>query len=194
MIKNLNVFVDEDSSSHLSNGYCFKNIFDRTEANYNKYKLGMVEDFSDYDCQDMQVLETLERLGFPLNEIGTYFYKNMILKVIYFINQNSTSKAQLLEQMNNPFSQFYIDVARNDLDVGIKTFHSHIEDAFTKVKFSKADTSLLFELSHNSSKNINYGEYAFIIGEYLTTKKNCDKQQSVKQIKMVPTNIMQVSN
>ena len=96
--------------------------------------------------------------------------------------------------MNNPFSQFYIDVARNDLDVGIKTFHSHIEDAFTKVNLSKADPSLLFELCHNSSNNINYGEYAFIICQYLTTKKVSDKQQVVKQIKMVPTNIMQVSN
>ena len=80
---------------------------------------------------------------------------------------NSIDRTQLLDELRSPFSQFYFDIARNELDVGVKTFHSYIEHALESVQYENADAALLFEIYSNFSKETDYGEHALIIAEHI---------------------------
>lgn len=199
MIKNLSVFANErERVQFASIGYYLKDSFSNSFDCYKKYKLNLLDVCSEDTLQDMEVLSFLERLGFSVEETGTILYKNMIIKAMHHLNGTddfgkNISREQLLQQMKNPFSQFYVDVARSDLDIGIKTFHANVQQSIENIRFSRSDTALLFDVYSNFSKNTNYGEAAFIIAEYITnTKSNQDKV--VKQITMLPINNMQISN
>jgi hypothetical protein len=97
------------------------------------------------------------------------------------------SREELLQELQSPFSQFYFDVARNDLDIGLKTFHSYIEHALESVDYGKADTTLLLDIYSNFSKETDYGEHALMIAEYV---RNAKKKESGYQYTLVsPINI-----
>ena len=201
MIQNLNVFADD--SEHVqffSNGYYLKESFEPIVNTYKKYKLNLLDNGCYHDkIQDMQTLQFLEKLGFSTEEAGTILYKNMIVKALHHLNGTddfgkSISREQLLEQMKKPFSQFYIEVARNDLDLGIKTFHAHVQQSIQNVRFSNSDTALLFDVYSNFSKSTDYGEAALIMAEYITNSKENQDKAVIKQITMLPVNNMKVSN
>ena len=198
MIKNLNVFSDDkERSQYFTGRYYLKEEFSENIEFYQKNKLNLLGDVSESVLQEMQILEILEKLGFPLDSNGTHLYKNMILKAIHHLHgfddfNNPISKNELLAQMKNPFSQFYTDVARNDLDIGLKTFHANVELAIEDIRYSRADTVLLFDIYSNFSKNTDYGEAALIIGEYITNKATKENKGVIKQITMIPANNIQV--
>lgn len=200
MIKNLTVFAnDKERMQFASIGYYLKDSFINNFNCYKKYKSNLLDGFSEDTLQDMEVLEFLERLGFSIEESGTILYKNMIIKAMHHLNGTddfgkSISRDQLLQQMKNPFSQFYVEVARSDLDIGIKTFHANVQQAVENVRLSNSDTALLFDVYSNFSKNTNYGEAALIIAEYMTGIKQNQEKPVIKQITMLPINNIKVSN
>jgi len=95
----------------------------------------------------------------------------MISKVIKYLSTCETIKdiSELVSQLRNHFSQFYIEVARIELDMGLKTFHNYVENALGEVNYSKADPILLEQILSNNSTDIDYGDLAFIIGTYIKT-------------------------
>lgn len=200
MIKNLSVFAnDNERMQFASIGYYLKDSFNNSFDCYKKYKLNLLDECSEDTLQDMEVLNFLERLGFSIEEAGTILYKNMIIKAMHYLNGTddfgkSISRDQLLQQMKNPFSQFYVGVARSELDIGIKTFHANVQQSIENMRLSNSDTALLFDVYSNFSKNTDYGEAALILAEYITnTKKNQDRPV-IKQVTMLPINNIKVSN
>lgn len=200
MIKNLNVFAnDKERMQFASIGYYLKDSFNNSFNCYKKYKLNLLDNCSEDTIQDMEVLGFLERLGFSIEEAGTILFKNMIIKAMHHLNGTddfgkSISREQLLQQMKNPFSQFYVEVARSDLDIGIKTFHANVQQSIENVYLSNSDTALLFDVYSNFSKSTNYGEVALIIAEYISNTKNNQDKAVIKQFTMLPINNMQISN
>ena len=178
--------------NHLYAGFYLDEELESVKKEYTNYKAGNLDDFSEERLYDMEVLSILEKLGFPMDKFGTYLYKNMILKVIHHLGGTDSfgqqiSRNELLCQLKSPFSQFYFDVSRNDLDMGIKTFHSYIENMLEDVNYENADATLLFEIYSNFSEEADYGEHAFIIGEHIVNKSNKDVNiQYVKQANAVP--------
>lgn len=173
----------------------FDEELDIAKREYMNYKLGNLENFSEERLHDMEILSILDGLGFPMDNIGTYLYKNMIVKVVHHLGGTDSfgqaiSQDKLLQQLKSPFSQFYFDVARNDLDMGIKTFHSYIEGMLENVNYENAEPTLLFEVYSNFSEETDYGEHAFIIGKYVsTTSKKEVGNQYIKQVPMVNVNV-----
>ena len=135
--------------------------------------------------KDFVVLYLLEKLGYPMNMIGTYLYKNMIISVSEYISDISperdiTNYNSLILQLRNHYSQFYFDIARNDLDMGIKTFHGFVSEAISKIDYSKANPVLFKRIFGNSSGDIGYDDQAFILGAYVSGLLNNLKSEKVK--------------
>lgn len=128
----------------------------------------------------MDILETLENLGYPMNENGTYLYKDMIVHVIDELKKGKEEQ-KLLEEMLQKYSQFYVDVARNELDIGIKSFHREIEKAHLKWNSSNADTKVLEEILPMELQNSGYIKRAYIIGNYIYQKEK-EKQQGTEKV------------
>ena len=147
---------------------------------YMEYKKNKL----DYKNNDMEVLVLLENLGYPTNEVGTYLYKYMILKISEYletgltIRQEPITKEQLKLEIKNFFSQFYLDIARNELDMGIKTFHNYISVAVSKINYENLNISLFYEIFGNNIQDIDYAEQAFIIATYIIENKQKNKKTS----------------
>ena len=147
---------------------------------YMEYKKNKL----DYKNNDMEVLVLLENLGYPTNEVGTYLYKYMILKISEYletgltIRQEPITKEQLKLEIKNFFSQFYLDIARNELDMGIKTFHNYISVAVSKINYENLNISLFYEIFGNNIQDIDYAEQAFIIATYIIENNQKNKKNS----------------
>ena len=144
----------------------------------DNYKKNQIESFSEKRIQEMEVLILLEKLGYSMEEIGTYLYKNMIIKIADSLNNKLTKKEfdDLLDQITNHYSQFYLDLARNDLDMGIKTFHSIIEKAILKIDYEKADKELFYNI-FGDNVSLEYDEKAFVLGAYVSLNLKQEKQK-----------------
>ena len=162
---------------------------------YEKYKSGSLDELSEDRLVQMEVLDVLEKLSFPMDKMGTYLYKDMIVKVMRYLNGvddlgHDISEQELLQELKSPFSQFYFDLARNEMDIGLKTFHSHIEHALESVDYGNADTTLLQEIYSNFSEETDYGEHALLIGKHIKKKKG---KKTEYQYTLLPASMRQVS-
>ncbi len=163
--------------------------YERDRKDYRTYCRGSLSEFSEERLQEIKVLDTLIKLGFPEDGIGTYYYKEMIFKAVQYLNNGvddlgiPISEDELLSQMQRPYSQFYLNIARYDLDVGIKTFHSHINSALKLVNYDSIDTTLLHDIYGNFQEETDYGKHALIIAKYVnSTLQGKDKKQYVKEM------------
>lgn len=165
------------------------------KRDYEKFKSGSLDELSEDRLEQMEVLAMLEKLSFPMDSMGTYLYKDMIVKVMRYLDGqddlgHALDEAELLQELKNPYSQFYFDLARNEMDIGLKTFHSHIEYALESVDYGNVDTTLLQDIYSNFSLEADYGEHALIIGKHLKKKKG---KKAEYQYALLPTPMRQVS-
>lgn len=186
-----NLSKSYNNKDQSCSGFVISLAYDE-KKDYANYKAGSLDDFSKDRLEHMEVLSILDKLSFPMDEAGTYFFKDMIVKASRYLDGvddfgRPISREELLQELQSPFSQFYFDVARNDLDIGLKTFHSYIEHALESVDYNKADTTLLLDIYSNFSKETDYGEHALMIAEYV---RNAKKKESGYQYTLVsPINI-----
>lgn len=162
---------------------------------YLEYKdglLGIID--SDLELK-FNILSLLEEMGFSINRLGTYFYRDIVFKLvkelkwldgdsyIFIVNQIRNNnmngddvviedvlrqhKEKLLKELVEPYSQFYFDIARNDNDIGTKTFHAYIQNSFEKLDREKEKYGLLIEFANNNGNKLNYGQLAFVIASYI---------------------------
>lgn len=82
---------------------------------------------------DIEVLTYLENMGCSTDVRGTYYFKDMIIsiieKLLRFSSLSGEEIQELMIELNNPYSQFYLDLARNKHDLGINTFNQYIRQA-----------------------------------------------------------------
>ena len=120
----------------------------------------------------------------------------MIIKVVNhlesIINKNNFEDEckKFVSQIETPFSQFYVDVSRNDLDIGVKSFHQHITKAVEKVNYSVADHNLLTNFDDSFFEKNDYKKQAFVIGVYVLEhlKQNEMSVTFVKRLPVVSVN------
>lgn len=118
---------------------------------------------------DLKILELLEKNGFSLDELGTFLYKDVIKKVLLTLQVSKNEQEELRQQLKNAYSQIYFDIARNDNDMGLKTFHNYIQVALAKINDEEASSTLIADLSRE--KPLNYGELAFEISKWFLDNK-----------------------
>ena len=60
-----------------------------------------------------------------------------------------------------------MDIARNDLDLGVKSFHQYVTNAVENVKYSKLSSDLAVNFSTSLTENNNYRKHSIVIGSYI---------------------------
>ncbi len=156
--------------------------FHDDKVQYSLYKTGEVID--ETKIEEMQILKILEELGYPMEELGTYLYKCVIKRAYDEIRENdlrhnSEGIENLMLSLNYKLSNLYHDVARNDLDMGVKSFHQYIDAALLDVDDEKANASLKKDIYGDKMPN-GYGTGALMIALYLEGRQDKLTEKKVK--------------
>lgn len=167
--------VKEKLSTILDNVDVTSYFVLQDRRDYQKYKEDKKIRFTPKRKRDMQILELLERLGFPMEKAGTYLYKELIAYVCNYLQDVDTRDdikncVFLIQELKDGHSNTYFDIARNDLDLGISSYHQIVGIAQDNVDYTKADPILLQEIYGRFSRSLDYGEQAFLLGAYVTGK------------------------
>ncbi len=154
-----------------------KTIAKDDKDKYDKYKKGAFVSDKKYDYKNMYILSLLEGLGFSMDELGTYLYKELILEVEEQLEKSSgessiDSYKKLYDQLNNINSNLYAWVYSDYLEMGKKTYMAYLNRAFEKVDLSKVDKNIQMSLFGNEEQSdyayetIQLGMQALIYDEY----------------------------
>ena len=157
---------------------------------YQKYLAGDIENFDEKTMLEMKTLELLLRLGYPENHMGTYLYKaliaHMCLRLMNIDSDNfvKESKEVLLEYAD-AFSTPYHTVARNERDLGIKSFHRYVNDAISKVDYSKTDSKLAFDIYDGLPDELSISENAYAIATHMLGMRETKHSVKMPYIKSI---------
>lgn len=154
-----------------------KTIAKDDKDKYDKYKKGAFVSDKKYDYKNMYILSLLEGLGFSMDELGTYLYKELILEVEEQLEKSSgessiESYKKLYDQLNNINSNLYAWVYSDYLEMGKKTYMAYLNRAFEKIDLSKVDKNIQMSLFGNEEQSdyayetIQLGMQALIYDEY----------------------------
>ena len=156
--------------------------YDEMASKYKDYKKKMmpIEKLSQREKKEVETLKILEELGYSLEETGTYFYKDVIVKAVEQLQESSSEESyqELIEDLNNDYSQFYFDIARNGYDVGLKTFHGCIN---MSRETKNIQNTLLQERIGIEEANMNYKQEALLIANYITENQTRKEIPQIKQ-------------
>ncbi len=152
------------------------NVFSNMFANFSLSILSEKEVYNDYKNgksniiaigegkKELEILEFLDNLGFPINEVGTYYYKDLIIRILALLDEG-ISVEEISQALEEPYSQLYFDVARNELDVGIKSYNGIINLAFEGIDISKANPDLLKIIVEKMNDAISNYQLPLIIAQ-----------------------------
>lgn len=133
---------------------------------YDRYKNGDAISLNEYQTTEMKILSILERLGYPMDELGTYLYKEVVMSAYNEMMENNNTD-NLKKEVNSRYSNFYHMIARDYYEMGVKSFHSYIEKACSKKIEEKKDYMLIDRIFSQDELESNYGNKALIIASYM---------------------------
>lgn len=156
---------------------------------FEKYKNGTLEDIVEKKgtlevkkediLPSMQTLELLEKLGYPMEELGTYLYKELIVEVYKEIKElggreDEEKYQDIISSLKDAFSSFYRFLAIDYLEIGNKAFHLYIQKAILLIDHDKEDEQLLRKIFGEKPSDIDYGLQAFQFAAFLGGKYSYD--------------------
>ena len=143
---------------------------------YDSLKKGMPYVLTELQKNEVEILSILENLGFPMSQLGTYLYKDVIVEVCNIINEreitSNNKRRKLIARLNDGYDEIYKQIASEDKEIGCKTFHSYIEGALKDIDETRTDTSLAEKIY--GDKDITYGTAAFRIADYYLNEYSYD--------------------
>ena len=143
---------------------------------YDSLKKGMPYVLTELQKNEVEILSILEKLGFPMSQLGTYLYKDVIVEVCNIINEgeitSNNKRRKLIARLNDGYDEIYKQIASEDKEIGCKTFHSYIEGAIKNIDEIRTDTSLSQKIY--GDKDITYGTAAFRIADYYLNEYSYD--------------------
>lgn len=167
MIKQYDNESRQDITRLFVSGYIeFSSSVMSEKALYDKYKKKEAIISDPRMKIEMEVLELLEGLGFPMDEIGTYFYKDLIARIVAILVGDLADRPQIEAALEDPYSQLYFDVARNELDIGIKSFKEFVSLAFAKIDITNADPELLDSVIARMEDAVSNNQLPLVIAEH----------------------------
>ena len=169
------------------------------KKNYINYKKGETKELSESVMKSMEILEILEKLGYSLDELGTFFYKDVIAEVYEKLkdvsSRNDMQKCrELMSELTDSFSSFYFYIAREWKEVGVKPFHLFIQQAISRIDDKAIDIELSKKIFGENPEESNYGLQAFQIAAYVANKYSYEdvkdyKKPLVKKLSNMPEDI-----
>ncbi|MEE3342570.1 MAG: hypothetical protein VZS44_00585 [Bacilli bacterium] len=170
--------VDVDKVLKMLDSTSFaRNEANKDKENFEKYKKNE-DNFFDEDILDnMRLLDLLQRLGYPMEELGTYLFKDVIYEVYNYIKDDNGDRddekcSHIMKELSNPFSSFYLYIAREWKELGIKPFHLFIRRSQDNIDYKSIDKGLVKKIYGNNMGDSNYGFHAFQIAAYALDKSS----------------------
>ena len=143
---------------------------------YDSLKKGIPYVLTELQKNEVEILSILEKLGFPMSQLGTYLYKDVIVEVCNIINEgeitSNNKRRKLIARLNDGYDEIYKQIASEDKEIGCKTFHSYIEGVIKDIDETRTDTSLAEKIY--GDKDITYGTAAFRIADYYLNEYSYD--------------------
>ncbi len=170
----------------------------RDKDNYKKFKKRKVAEFNDNTMQSMNILNILDKLGYPMDELGTYLYKDVINETVYNIEKIASDDMdeykELLNTLNDAYSPLYHYIAREWKEMGVTSFHLFIERAIDKIDDEKVDKELSMKIYGSRPLEQTYGSNAFQLASFYLKKYSFDdtkkyQKPAVKVLSNVPTDV-----
>lgn len=142
---------------------------------YEKSKKGELEEISEIQERDIKILRILEGLGYPMDELGTYLYKDVIAEAYEKVKDVSSRRdmdkcRELMASLNDAYSDFYRWIARDDKEMGVKSFHFYIGEAISKIDDNSIDKELAIKVFGSNPEYLNYGLQAFQLACYASNR------------------------
>ena len=148
--------------------------YKRCEAKANKNNVTnvMTSELSDDQLEEMRVLSILDNLGYSLDEIGTYLYKEVIVTAYNEIKY----RPNLAGDLKNEYSDFYHQIARDYYEMGVSSLHEYIKRASCD---SNGSSNInIKSISGNNKKdykNVAFDIVAYMMENELQEKKSLRK-------------------
>ena len=117
-------------------------------------------------------LKLLKRLGFDMDELGTYLYGFAIaytmceIKDIFKWNSN-TDKSSIIKALTEFDSYIYYSVSRENLELGVNKYHCFVLKAISKIDPNKANKRIINGIYKDAIEEIDYGRNIFLLASYL---------------------------
>ena len=120
-------FMQMKKSSRVAYSNMCENLRD-----YEKYK--KYEYIKEDRYVRMSILDSLKKLHFDLDEIGTHLFAQVIEEIHTNLEdiRGQGDIDTLVTLLEDEYSQFYCTLAREDNDIGIKSFHKLIKETMAK--------------------------------------------------------------
>lgn len=153
--------------------------YDYIDIKYDEYKKGVLlpEELNEREKKEIEVLKVLDQLNYPMNQTGTYFYKEVILNLVESFEYDLTADDYhyLLSALDHDYSQFYFDISKSYYAISLATFHGCINLAFKNNNRIPMNT-----INNYFPPTTNYKEEAVNIASYITKKKKKTQNNPVK--------------
>lgn len=161
--------IDNNNSSWLVPGFPLFIAKDDRER-YNKYKTTGTKPIDKYEIDAMEIISILERLGFSLDEVGTYLYKELIMS-IYLEIKNSDELTESIEDMGNRLTN---KLTHNVLEMKKDLYEELVKESIDSINGTDIDIELSEKVFKDSIYNINAN--AFEIASYYMKNKKEEKK------------------
>ena len=125
------------------------------------------------------ILECLLILGYKEQDPGTYFIQEVIFNTVKSLN--ILDKTDIYEQLQNAYSQFYFNIARNIHGIGVSTFHMVIKNAIDNKKTTQTSEDLSYKIFSGSNDELNFASKIMNIANYIA--KNINKNNGIINIR-----------
>ena len=196
-MKRMDEYSFEEKVVMLLHGSSFA-VFcaNKDRERYEKFKAGEEQELLPGDIKSIEILTILEGLGYPLDELGTYLYKEVIAEVCDSL-KGVTGKRDdmdrcrdLLDCLNNGYSAYYVRIAQDYLEMGVESFHLYIQKAIEKINNEAIDWNLSCKIFGPDPMDQNYGLQAFQLATYmlgLGVKKQASSEKHPPRVRKLST-------
>lgn len=161
--------IDNNNSSWFVPGFPLFIAKDDRER-YNKFKTTGTKPIDKYEKDAMEIISILERLGFSLDEIGTYLYKELIMSMYQEIKNNE----EITEKIDDMGERLTKKLTHDLLEMERDLYEELVKESIDSIDGSNVDIELSEKVFKDSIYNINAN--AFEIASYYMKNKKEEKK------------------
>ena len=169
--------LDEYCNAYGKNGLTYAmRVVKKNRELYKRYLANNSIPLNEEQRKQIEVLSILENLGFPMDEVGTHYYKDVIISICNDIKNGKSEN--IMSDLNNMYSNYYHMIARDEYDMGLTAFNAYINGAIERIDHTKADEELVIRIFgynlddvgafiYDANRTKTFGKEAYCIASYI---------------------------
>lgn len=142
---------------------------------YINYKYNNAKPSDKYEKDAMEIISILERLGFSLDEVGTYLYKELIVSIY----QEIKSDEEITESREEMLNRLIKKLVYNILEITKDQYEEFVKESIDSIDGNDIDIELSDKIFKDSI--YDYGNNAFEIAYQYKEIKKIEKEKKTKK-------------